>query len=199
LDISSFFPSVTENRVRLFYLRTMKCSPDVARILAQISTRNGHLPTGSTLSPITAFYAFRDLWDCIDFLCKESGRSFTLYVDDLTISGPGSSPDLIYRIKRLVRRAGLEIKVTKERHFARGTGIVTGVHIGRCGLNAPKSSHLKLHELRLRYASEKDAGIRLQMKQRLQGIESQHAQIAQANAVVSKEQQVSLSKRTSKT
>ena len=52
LDIKKFYPSVSRSKVFAFFRETMKCSEDVAGILANISTCEGHIPTGSSLSQL---------------------------------------------------------------------------------------------------------------------------------------------------
>ena len=85
LDIKNFFPSVSRRRVFWFFPAVMKCPRDIAGLLAQIASYQGHLPTGSPLSPIMAYFAYYDLWASIDAFCKARDYIFTVYIDDVTI------------------------------------------------------------------------------------------------------------------
>jgi hypothetical protein len=89
LDIKAYFPSTPRRRVYWFFHKVMRCSEDVASILAQLLTVDEHLATGSTVSPILSFYAFFDMWTEIARIAKEAGCRLSLYVDDMTIPVSG--------------------------------------------------------------------------------------------------------------
>ncbi len=70
-----------------FFHKVMRCSPDVAAILANLLTVDGMLATGSTVSPILSFFAFYDMWFAIGRIAKDAGCVLTVYMDDVTLSG----------------------------------------------------------------------------------------------------------------
>jgi hypothetical protein len=78
LDIKRFFPSVPQRRIYWFFHSVMGCESDVAALLARFACYEGHLPTGSPLSPIAAYFAYYDLWHRIAELCRERGYAFTV-------------------------------------------------------------------------------------------------------------------------
>ena len=90
LDIHAYFPSTPRHRVYWFFHKIMRCSPDVASILAQLLTVDAHLATGSTVSPIPSFYAFYDMWLAIAMIAKEARCVLTADMDDATI--PRAAP-----------------------------------------------------------------------------------------------------------
>jgi hypothetical protein len=57
LDIRKYFPSTPAYRVYWFFRNIMRCDADVAETLMRLATYQGHLPTGSPLSPIMAYFA----------------------------------------------------------------------------------------------------------------------------------------------
>src|SRR3546814_14941861 len=59
LDIKKFFPNTPRVRVIAFFQSIMGCRADVAGILGDLCTFEGHLPTGSPLSPILAYYSYQ--------------------------------------------------------------------------------------------------------------------------------------------
>jgi hypothetical protein len=65
----------------------MKCSPDVAEILAQICTCNGHIPTGSRISMPLAFWANHKMFDELKNIADTFEVTMTVYVDDITFTG----------------------------------------------------------------------------------------------------------------
>src|SRR3546814_4728940 len=85
LDIKKFFPNTPRVRVIAFFQSIMGCRADVAGILGDLCTFEGHLPTGSPLSPILAYYSYHDMWAEIAAFCTAKGYTLTVYVDDVTI------------------------------------------------------------------------------------------------------------------
>ncbi|MEZ8957178.1 reverse transcriptase family protein [Vibrio lentus] len=88
LDIAKYYPSVTREQIKKCYLKSFKCTQDVAETLSILCTYNDHLPTGSTISQSLSFAVNRPIFDHIDSYAKSRSIKFTCYVDDLTFSGP---------------------------------------------------------------------------------------------------------------
>jgi retron-type reverse transcriptase len=107
LDIRKYYPNTPSRRVYWFFHRIMKCAPDIAATLTSLATYKGHLPTGSPLSPILAYFTFYDLWEHVAQLCKNYGYILTVYIDDVTISGENLSAAALWEVKRAIHRAGL--------------------------------------------------------------------------------------------
>ncbi|XYJ10723.1 reverse transcriptase family protein [Telluria sp. B2] len=139
IDIKKFFPSVKFCYVHNFFANVMCCSKDIATILAKLCTvkthKHGvHLPTGSCISPILSFLVNRDLFDRIHNMCSEQGCVFTLYVDDVTVSGDNATRALLSKIAAEIFKSGYgyhKIKTFYGRP-AEVTGIV--VHGGKLAL-----------------------------------------------------------------
>ena len=146
LDIRKFYPSTKWQHVYRCFLTQFECSADVAAVLASLTcvrTREElHLPTGSAVSQIMAFYAHRRLFDSIDEIAQARGGVFTLYVDDMVLSMPDASPADILKVGRLVASEGLHWH--KDRFFPAGRPKrVTGTIAGRERLEANKHLHFK--------------------------------------------------------
>ncbi len=124
IDIKAYFPSTPRQRVIWFFHKVMRCSPDVAVILGQLLTADGHLTTGSTVSPIMSFFAFYDMWLAIAQIAKDAGCVLTVYMDDITISCDRIPGKVVWAIKQEIHRRGLNYH--KERRYTRGIGEVTG-------------------------------------------------------------------------
>lgn len=107
IDIKNFYQNATSQNVRTFFERHLECSPDVAYILEKISTFNGHLPTGSPLSPALSFFAYKDMFDHLNKIALSTGATMTLYVDDIVVSGDGATPALINRMRSALKKHGL--------------------------------------------------------------------------------------------
>jgi hypothetical protein len=146
LDIRKFYPSTKWQHIYRCFLTQFECSADVSAVLASLSCvrtgENCHLPTGSAVSQIMAFYAHRRLFDSIDEIAQSRGGIFTLYVDDMVLSMPDASPADILKVGRLLEREGLEWH--KDRFFPAGRPKrVTGTIAGRHRLEANKRLHFK--------------------------------------------------------
>jgi hypothetical protein len=175
LDIQKYFPSTPKHRIYWFFNTVMKCNSDVAAILAHLLTADGHLATGSTVSPILSYYAFRDMWLSIADIVHTAGCTLSVYVDDLNISGKHVPERVMWKIKQQVHRRGLGYH--KERHYRRGKAEVTGVIIRDGNIMLPNRQRKKLYDLRraLRAIDNpEDAGI---LQRQLVGLLMQQRQI----------------------
>lgn len=56
-DIKQFYRSIRAQAVFAFFHERMHCARDVAGKLTELLTYNGHLPTGSSASPILSYFA----------------------------------------------------------------------------------------------------------------------------------------------
>lgn len=126
LDLKKFYPSVDGARVYRFFAGMLRCSPDVAALLTRICTFEDHVPTGSCVSQLLAFYAAKPMFDELHTLAVDAGLRDSVYVDDLTWSGHGATPAFLWTAKQAVHRWGFAHH--KDRCFAAGDRkLITGV------------------------------------------------------------------------
>jgi hypothetical protein len=136
IDIKKFFASVPESAVLRFLRKSCRCRSDVARLLARILTYNGMIATGSSASPILAYYSFKPMFDEIAELATTLGLKFTCYVDDMTLSGPAATAATMMKVRTIIAKHGLHSH--KARKFApNNERIVTGVCITDEGSRVP--------------------------------------------------------------
>lgn len=127
MDIRKFFESTTFHHVKAFFHKDLGCSHDVARCLATVCTADGHLPTGSCISPLLSYFTHRQMFAEIEKHCVASNVVMTLYVDDLTLSGLHATKSMLHHIKALIVRYGLQTKPTKDAVVRPGkSAIITG-------------------------------------------------------------------------
>ena len=86
MDIRKFYENTTYEQVKRFFFRDLGCALDVAKHLASVCTVNGHLPTGSCLSPLLSYFVHGRMFAEIEQLCTNRGTVMTLYIDDMTFS-----------------------------------------------------------------------------------------------------------------
>lgn len=102
LDVREFFPTVLALRIFKMWRRVFRASVSVARLLTNLTTFDGHLPQGCPASNAIANLVVLPLaWELHD-LCAASRLVFTIYVDDISISGRAAReilPSVIARIR----------------------------------------------------------------------------------------------------
>lgn len=145
VDIRSFYKNIDRHAVYLFFLNTMLCRQDVAMLLAKLMTVDGHLPTGSPASPILSFFAQKDMFDRIADLANALGLRFTVYVDDMCLSGQMAVRKTLFHVRRIVAQHGLQTH--KCRYFPAGVPrVVTGVALTAHGTRLPHERHRKIRD-----------------------------------------------------
>lgn len=128
LDIEKFYASVSIARVYLFFRSTANCSPDVASLLAKLCTAKGHLPIGSRVSQLLAFFSAKPMFDELHSHALDNEVRDSYYVDDLTWSGENATPRFLWLAKQIVHRHGFQYH--RDRVYAPDQPkVVTGVQI----------------------------------------------------------------------
>lgn len=145
IDIAKFYQSVPQHKVMHFFRDVLNCAEDVAGLLANLICLDGRLPTGSSVSPIISYYAFKPLFDALAELAESHGLKMTCYVDDITMSGDGATAEVLHEARTLIFRAGL--RAHKDKQFGPGVGkLVTGVMVGEKGVDLPFSRWKKIRD-----------------------------------------------------
>lgn len=166
IDVRKFFQSVRAAAVFHFFKDRMLCEPDVAAILTKLLTVDGHLPTGSSASPILSYLAYADMFGEIDALAKARRCTMTCYVDDMAFSGPGVTRGLIYEVRRIMRRYRLWAHKTKL--FRPGQPrVITGIAITNKGRALPNKRQKLITQDLLLLAAAGDDTKRLDVTRRL--------------------------------
>jgi Reverse transcriptase (RNA-dependent DNA polymerase) len=176
LDIRKYFPSTPAWRVHRFFHTVMECESDVAGLLTRIATYQGHLPTGSPVSPIMAYFAYYDVWESVAAIARQHGYTLTVYVDDVTLSGQSVRTEVLWQIKRAIHRSGL--RYHKEKTFIDRPAEITGVIVDGDRLVAPRRQFLKLHEVKFELLQPINRTSRI-LHGKLEGLRGQMAQIGQ--------------------
>lgn len=129
LDITDFFPSISEPRVIALF-RSLGYTKQVSFYLGRICCQNGVLPQGAATSPyISNIIAYR-LDSRLAGLSKKLGIKYTRYADDLTFSGGEIVPSTIVSIRKVVESEGFFLNDGKVKLFCgRGKKVVTGIDV----------------------------------------------------------------------
>jgi hypothetical protein len=178
LDVEAYFPSTPSRRIYWFFHNVMHCATDVAAVLAKIACCDGHLPTGSPLSPVMAYYAHVDIWEEVARIARENGCIVTIYVDDVTVSGARVPMGVIWQMKQAIHRGGLRWHKGKEKRSVDRWAEVTGVGLLDGKLELPNRQRAKIRDLKQAKDRERDPVERRSLTGKLAGLKGQVAQIA---------------------
>ena len=151
-DIEKFYENTTRAHVKKFLLYDLHWPIDLATTMADALTVDGHLPTGSAVSPILSYFTHCRMFAEIEATCVEAGCLFTLFVDDITVSGPSASKSLLRLIKKILLRNGLRAKADKDKSAPTGSVVViTGAARMRDGLQIRNKHRKEIMDLLKRY------------------------------------------------
>jgi len=113
MDIKAFFPSIKVFKVKNTFIRN-GATIDVAEILTRLVTHKNHLPQGAPTSPCIGRLVLQQFAEELEKLLKKIPKSsFSIYVDDITISGPKKIKGIQNTIGKMLNRYGFEINKNK--------------------------------------------------------------------------------------
>lgn len=107
LDITDFFPSLTQKRV-LSVFRKIGFSSENAAILTKLCTIDQSLPQGAPTSPYLASLICQAMDKKIYNYCLRRQLVYSRYFDDITISSQNITDSQIQDIKRMIEDSGLK-------------------------------------------------------------------------------------------
>ena len=136
IDIKKFFPSARAVAVYHFFHDVMEYPQDVASQMTRLLTYSGHLPTGGNASCILSFWAYKPMFDEIADLAAAQGCVFTLYVDDMTITGQFSTRAMQQAARKIVGK--YHLRAHKNKVFSpKQPRVITGVAVTARGRELP--------------------------------------------------------------
>ena len=182
IDLENYFPRCMETNVKLFFRDTMKCSPDVAYLLGRLTCKDGHLPQGSPCSLILAYFSNSGMWEEVGRLVAESDCTFSVYADDLTISGERVPKSLVWEITKVIFRNNHRVQRKKVRRRTNGIAEITGVVVRNGRLVPPNRQHQALDMARKDLNCADNSEIRKKIERSIQGRLAQIQQIENHNA-----------------
>jgi hypothetical protein len=153
-DVTKFYPSTKHHQVFVGFLREFRCAGDVARLLADVCTYQGHVPTGSPISMPAAFFAHKQVFDALHRHLLGQNITITVYVDDITLSGDSLMRLHLCPIKKAFAASGM--RVHKTRFFGTEPASVTGVIVKGDEILLPNRRHKRIVE-GIRWLASDDA------------------------------------------
>lgn len=176
LDIKSFFPSARAAAVHHFFREVMEYPDDVAGRMTALLTYDGHLPTGGNASCILSFWAYKPMFDEIAALAEAKGCTFTLYVDDMTLTGKFATRAMQQEARRIV--GGYRLRAHKNKVFSpRQPRIVTGVAVTGRGREVPNRRARAIADLSAEVRASETSAEKLRLLPQLVGRVSEATEV----------------------
>lgn len=146
LDIKQFYPSTTRQMVRNALMDHFGMQSDVAGLIAHLATADDRACFGSPLTPVLATMVHRRMFDLIADRCIADDLSYSVWVDDLTISGERITGNLRASVRQIVAESGL--RSHKLKTFTGNKAVfITGIGIVGSHLIVPNYYEVKSKEL----------------------------------------------------
>lgn len=146
LDIQQFYPSTTRSMIRRSLIDQFGMSGDVAGLIAHIATADDRACFGSPLTPVLMTLVHRPMFDAIADLCAEHGLAYSVWVDDLTVSGDEISGAFVVALRNCIARHGLRSHKLDYRTGNRAV-FITGVGVVGRELIVPYRTELRSKDL----------------------------------------------------
>ena len=166
IDLTAFFPSISRDTVYRFFAEDLLCSPDVAQLLANLTTIDlgkssaknideiyeflkgkdvscyNHLISGAPTSQILSYLVNHQMFDEMQKLADDNAITMTVYVDDVTFSSENRiSKDFRNKIIAIIRKYNYQISRKKVKRYTKlYPKLVTGVIIDATGKPVLKNS-----------------------------------------------------------
>lgn len=150
LDIKSFFDNCKRDYIFKFFRDYFDLSNDIAKILTDLTTYDGKIPSGAPTSSLLSFYAYKEMFYEISEIAIRNGCKFSLYIDDLTISKEQhfDKDIIINEIQEILKKYKHSLNVKKTKYYSETEHcVVTGVAISYKGeTKVPNKLRIKILE-----------------------------------------------------
>lgn len=146
LDLKQFYPSTTHSMVKSWLRDELGMYEDVAGLFAILATVDGVVSFGSPLTPVLVSLVHRNMFDEIATECEKRGLAYSVWVDDLTISGDFVEAEFLKSTREIVARRGMQSHKITYRSGNRPV-FITGIGVVGRHLVAPQKLHRRIKEL----------------------------------------------------
>ncbi len=146
LDIKQFYPSTTRPMIRRSLIDQFGMSGDVAGLVAHVATADDRACFGSPLTPVLSTLVHRPMFDAIANLCAQYSLSYSVWVDDLTVSGAEITGEFVRNLREIIAKHGLRSHKLKH-YMGNKVVFITGVGVVGSNLVVPNRLELRSKEL----------------------------------------------------
>jgi len=116
VDIKDFFDNIHKERVREIFSDFLKCSADVAEVLADICCREDHVVQGALTSSYIATLCLYSNEGLVVTRLRHKGLRYTRLVDDITVSSQIAQYDFSFALRQvegMLDEVGLPLNTNK--------------------------------------------------------------------------------------
>jgi len=146
LDLKQFYPSTTFAMIKSWLRDELGMYEDVAGLFATLATVDNIASFGSPLTPVLVSLVHRKLFNEIALECEKRDLTYSVWVDDLTISGNFVTGEFLTEIRSIIANYGLKSHKVLFRCGNRPV-FITGIGVVGRHLVAPKPLHLRIKKL----------------------------------------------------
>lgn len=146
IDLKKFYPSTSRAKIRNELIAQFNMSGDVAGLIAHLSTADDRACFGSPLTPVLMTLVHRAMFNEIAALCDDNDLQYTVWVDDLTVSGRFIHGELIATIRSIIAKYGLQSHKIQIRTGSKPV-FITGVGVVGSNLIVKRKTEIEIKEL----------------------------------------------------
>lgn len=128
MDLRDCFPRVKDKVIFKVFKERLQCSEEIAKLLTRLTTYKTYLPQGAPTSTILANLSLIPMFTEMKRIASKNGLSLTLFVDDISLSGPNADKFVDQFIK-IIQKNGhavrqKKVKIMRQAKRQEVTGIV---------------------------------------------------------------------------
>ena len=194
IDLTAFFPSISRETVYRFFFEDLRCSPDVAEILTNLTTVDleklnqgsllevynflankgvkchNHLISGAPTSQILSYLVNHKMFDELQSLSDKNNVTMTIYVDDVVFSSEHKiSSEFRQTVLSLIKKYNYQVSRKKVKGYSKTyPKLVTGVIINSEGKTTIKNALRK--KIVVEYEHLRNNPTDTKSRQRLRGL-----------------------------
>ena len=194
IDLTAFFPSISRETVYRFFFEDLRCSPDVAEILTNLTTVDleklnqgsllevynflankgvkchNHLISGAPTSQILSYLVNHKMFDELQSLSDKNNVTMTIYVDDVVFSSEHKiSSEFRQTVLSLIKKYNYQVSRKKVKGYSKTyPKLVTGVIINSEGKATIKNALRK--KIMVEYEHLRNNPDDIKSRQRLRGL-----------------------------
>ena len=155
MDLASFYQKGKKTFLANSLINDFLMAKDIAWLLSDIMTipnidnTESYFPTGSPISQLAIYFAYKKTFDDIFNFSKIRGIKFSLYVDDLTFSSTKKiSKSFVKSIIKRFEHIGLEVNHEKTKYFSKNSPkIITGCVVKKTNIFSRNSKKKEILDL----------------------------------------------------
>ncbi len=186
-DVADFFPSIKADLVFKMWKKIFHFTPEIAKLLTQLTTFKGMVPQGSCTSSYIGNLIFWDVEPKVYLKIRSLGFIYSRYIDDITISSKEMAISKL-KIEEIIKLvyfmlSELELKPNRSKHKMMTRSVPIKVHNLNLNSGRPTLGKLKKNRIReeifsLKKRAEKNSVSTLQYELKYESVTGKVRELA---------------------